>query len=489
VSPNPVHGFTEPKLWEHQKYARLKAQDLISRGDKNIALFFEVGTGKTLTSIMILRDIFHKHNKIEKTLIFCPPIVIENWRRELAKFSKIPKSKIVALTGKGSDRIKLVQEKMHEDCIFITNYEALTSSLGELKDWLYEWRPKVLICDESHKLKDSTAKRTKFAIQLSKQTEYRMLLTGSPMLNSYMDYYSQFLVLDGGKTFGSNFFSFRARYFFDKNAGMPKSKYFPNWIPRPGVEDELHEKIMQVAVTAKKSECLDLPPLVKQQVFVEMSPEQKRAYAQMKDEFVTYLGDSACSADLAITKALRLQQIVSGHLPVEEIETSVKKVAHFVDTPRSKALEELLEELAPEHKVIVWAVFKDNYKTIREVCDRLSLRYVELTGETTEKARVSNVDAFNNEKDVRVLIGHPGSGGIGVNLIASDVSIFYSRSFSLEYDIQAEARNYRGGSEIHSSVTRIDIVCPNTIDELVLESLSQKEKMSANVLRERQGEM
>jgi len=51
-----------------------------------------------------------------------------------------------------------------------------------------------------------------------------------------------------------------------------------------------------------------------------------------------------------------------------------------------------------------------------------------------------------------------------------DVSIFYSRNFSLEYDIQAEARNYRGGSERHTKVTRYDLVTPGTIDEQVLKA-------------------
>jgi SNF2 family DNA or RNA helicase len=88
-----------------------------------------------------------------------------------------------------------------------------------------------------------------------------------------------------------------------------------------------------------------------------------------------------------------------------------------------------------------------------------------------------------------VLIGHPGSGGIGLNLIEASYMIYYSRSFSLEHDIQSEARCYRGGSERHQSITRIDLVTPGTIDELVMKSLATKQELSDKILKEKMGEI
>jgi len=132
----------------------------------------------------------------------------------------------------------------------------------------------------------------------------------------------------------------------------------------------------------------------------------------------------------------------------------------------------------------VWAVFKENYNDIREVCEKLKLDYVEVTGEVSQKNKMLAVERLNNDPKCRVLIGHPGSGGIGINLVAANHTIFYSRSFSLEYDIQAEARNYRGGSEQHEKVTRIDLVTPNTIDEQVLKALASKKNIGYQVLKE-----
>lgn len=79
-------------------------------------------------------------------------------------------------------------------------------------------------------------------------------------------------------------------------------------------------------------------------------------------------------------------------------------------------------------------------------------------------------------------MGHPGSGGIGINMVIASYSIFYSRNFSLEQDLQAEARNHRGGSEIHAKVTRINLIAKGTIDEIVADALKNKVQIGENIL-------
>lgn len=481
------------KPWAHQLEGIRRAAMVDHYG-----LLYEAGTGKTGTLINILRQKFNDKKRVLRTLIFCPPIVIKNWKDEWHKHSKIEQDKVVLLTGPGKDRLKKFKEYGYKDgkpCgrIFVTNYEALLMS--DLFDAFMAWAPEALVADESHKLKDGQAKRTKLACKLALPTIHpktkeilrpaplhKYILSGSPVLNSPMDLFSQFLFLDGGRTFGTNFFAFRATYFHDKNAGMPKARYFPDWQIMPGALERMNQQIQAITMTAKKSECLDLPPFTQKTISVGMTPAQGRMYQQMKDEFITFIEQqgkdpSPIAATLAITKALRLMQITSGFVKtVEGEEISLK------DTPKLEALKELLEQYTPHSKVLIWAVWKENYAQIRKLCDSLGLEYVEVTGETPEKQRYTRVDHFNNDPKCRVFIGHPGSGGIGINLVSSDISIFYSRTFSLEHSIQAEARNYRGGSEQHKSVTRIDLVCEGTIDDLVTAKLAQKIEVSGKIL-------
>lgn len=122
---------------------------------------------------------------------------------------------------------------------------------------------------------------------------------------------------------------------------------------------------------------------------------------------------------------------------------------------------------------------------IGSVCDELEIKHRFLIGGLTQDARQKAVDDFQNDKDVRVIIANQAAGGVGVNLTAASYSIFFSRDFSLESDMQAEARNYRGGSDIHAKITRIDIVAKDTIDEHVLECLYRKENLAQDILRVR----
>jgi SNF2 family DNA or RNA helicase len=462
------------KPWAHQVEAIERAKTLSEFG-----LFFEMGTGKTMTAINIARHKFAQSGRVLRTLILCPPIVVENWRREWAMNSKIDPKKIIPLTGPGSKRLKEFTKLCNSDggAIFITNYEALL--MKPLFEAFMAWKPELFICDELHKLKDMKSKRTKAAVKLADESIFRLGLTGTPVLNSPMDLFAQFRVLDKGETFGKNFFRFRAHYFYDHNAGMPQARYFPDWRPRTTTYDDMNKLVYTKAMRVKKDDCLDLPPLVRKPIFIGMDKPQAKAYHEMKQAFITYIQDKAAVADLAITKALRLQQIVSGFVKLED-----DTIVNFPNHPRRVALKELLEELAPKHKVIVWAVFKENYKDIRGVCDELGIKCVEVHGEISDKDKLAGVDAFNTDESVRVLFGHPGSGGIGINLVVSDVSIFYSRNFSLEQDLQAEARNYRGGSERHQHVTRIDLVTPGTIDEQILEKLSSKVAIGEKLLKE-----
>jgi SNF2 family DNA or RNA helicase len=464
-----------PPLWRHQQEAIDRAAALPS-----FALFFEMGTGKTRTAIDILRARFNKSRKILKTLVLCPPIVVKNWREEWLKYSRIDPARVVMLTGSGKDRVAKFDANSAQGTIFVTNYEAML--MPDLHGRLQAWGLEALVLDESHKCKDRKAKRTKLVEQLANPgafPPFKLLLSGSPVLNSPADLWSQYLILDGGQTFHHNFFVFQARYFRDKNAGMPKHKYFPKWEPIPGALEEISAKIAETGMRVEKKDCLDLPPLIRTTIKVGMTPDQKRMYQEMKRDFITFMKGEAVTAQLALTKALRLMQIASGY-----VKTADGQELSIAETPKMEALKELLTELAPSHKVIIWAVWKENYGQIERVCKDLGLTYVAVTGDTPSSQRFENVDRFNGDPECRVFIGHPGSGGIGINLVASDVSIFYSRTFSLEHSLQAEARNYRGGSERHAKVTRFDLVCEDTIDETVTEMLANKTEISEKVLRD-----
>ena len=490
-----MHYKIEP--WQHQHEAIRKSLDPSAQ---NFALLWEPGTGKTATTINILRHRFNRKKTVSRTIIFCPPVVVKNWYDEWLAHSNIDPAKVIMLKGKGDVRVKTFIKNAYQNylsptkdpvgCIFITNYESLM--MPSLFMAMKSWEPEVLVFDESHKLKNISAQRSKRADVLANPTRdtthrnygtivrpYKMILTGTPVLKNGMDLFMQYKILDGGELLGDNFYTFRARYCEDKNAHMPKDKYFPKWEMREWALDAIAGLARKITSIAKKNECLDLPPYVTKTLSVGMTSAQAEAYRQLESELVTYLDAMAVTAPMALTKAGKLLQITSGFVKGDVGDNHV-----FGETPKDVALGELLEEITPSHKVIVWAVFKENYARIRHICNRMKLPFVELHGDVPEKDRDENIRRFNKDEDCRVLIGHPGSGGIGVNLVSASYSIFYSRTFSLEHSLQAEARNYRGGSNIHEKVTRIDLVCENTIEQDVQKALAEKLEIGEKVLRE-----
>ena len=130
----------------------------------------------------------------------------------------------------------------------------------------------------------------------------------------------------------------------------------------------------------------------------------------------------------------------------------------------------------------MWANFIEKYKMIADVCTKLVIGYRFIVGGQGNKEREQQMDEFRTDPNVRVMIANQAAGGVGINLVEASYAIYYSKSFRLEDDLQSEARNYRGGSEVHEKVTRIDIVTKGTIDELVNETLSRKNQVSGEIL-------
>ena len=470
-----VAGFdTIRPLWAHQVQALKMAS-----GKRDFALFFEPGCGKTLTAIAISRFKMFMKRRPLRTLVICPPIVVKNWREEWLASSHFNEKEVVCLLGSGAKRKKTLEQSSDFAKVVIMNYESLL--MKPLMQEVRNFAPEIIIFDESHRCKSYQAKRTKESVLLaaSDSVLHRFILTGTPVLNTPLDLFSQFQILDTGETFGKSYFKFRNTYFVDKNMAMPAHVRFPNWVIRKAALEEITEKIESKSLFVEKRKCLDLPPLVKKTVPCALTGEQKRVYEEMKKDFLALVGEKVAVAQLALTKALRLMQIVSGFLTVEDMDGN--ETTHVFDCERPKILKELLTDLEGQ-KVIVWANWRHNYGEIAKVCDSLKLPYVEIHGGISEKKKFENVDAFNNDERIKVCIGHPASGGIGINLVAASTAIFYSRGFSLENDIQAEARNYRGGSEVHKKITRVDIVTENTIDEAIMKTLAAKQAVSDKVL-------
>jgi SNF2 family DNA or RNA helicase len=489
-------------------------------------------TGKTKTASDILRLVCYENNKVAKTLIVAPVVVLENWKRELELHTNIPVTTIQLVDGvtKINGKVlknpqkKLKYEQVNQEKqIFIVNPELISETKSRSRvarigpDWtvwenltaLHDFE--MLIVDEAHLFKNYKAKRTKAIHKFTKQStlKYRYILTGSPVLQDALDLWSQFYILDPS-ILGDNFFSFRDRFFYDKNVGMPSHLHFPEYVPKDEAyfkrfgysegEDlkTLSKIIFQHASRVMKYDVLDLPTLHFEKELVQMDEEQARVYKEFRDDLVAFLNGESdnleesleleefelpemMKADTAIVKTIRLQQIICG------IFTNTKGEVSIISNERLLKLKQVLEERATRDaasKFIIWTVFKPTYELINAVCGELGLKAVFLNGTQSKDEKQAAVDAFNNDEEIRVIIANQGAGGTGVNLTRATHAIYYSRSFNLAHDLQSEARHHRGGQT--RETYRIDLVTPDTIDEHVLEVLKRKKTHAEDILQPRE---
>lgn len=494
-------------------------------------------SGKTFEEIARYRYKCFLNNRLLRCLIICPLVVMENWKREIVMFSKIPESAIQVVNGisdksrakkkSSSMKIKLQQLDNPDTQIFITNTETLqglqsvstmvggkkrqTVKEKEILLKLKEMGFEYIIVDESHRFKSPTGVRSKTIHIIGDRptVKYKTILTGTPITNDPSDIWSQFRFLDKF-IFGDNFFNFRRRYFIDENSGMPSDRYFPSWKLNPEFEHELRLKIAEHSDRVLKEQVLDLPPKHDYVVNVALSKEQQKLYTQMSKEMVATINvkqkiklapdgldetlleqleemglntSKVMSVDLAIVKGLRLQQLVSGIFTDDETGET-----HLIDNEADRKLEELLHkhiniEADQKNKVIIWCVFKQSYEVIAKICEKVLPKdktYTFLTGQQDYDEKVANMDKFNFDPNCVVIIGNQAAGGTGCNLKGANKAYYYSRDYNYEKDAQSDSRNHRGGQT--RTCERYDFVRKGTVDEQAFLAIKRKKKSSKDIL-------
>ena len=162
---------------------------------------------------------------------------------------------------------------------------------------------------------------------------------------------------------------------------------------------------------------------------------------------------------------------------------NIKRAVETIDSPKLKALGELLEEY--DRRVIIYASFHASIDRIKEFC--LSKRWAVFSvdgrgwkGVTPSGDVIAKDDMIKyfqgNELEKIAWVGHPQTSGTGLTLTASPVAIFYSNSFKADDRFQAEDRIHRPGMDLNKGATIIDLCCLET-DNVIREAILKKEKL------------
>ena len=197
----------------------------------------------------------------------------------------------------------------------------------------------------------------------------------------------------------------------------------------------------------------------------------------MKTAALAIIDESMVSADTVLTQILRLQQVCSGFVNMDD--KTVKELPNNKIPELMSAIEET------KSKVIIWANFTHDLLSINK---ELTKKYGEETcalfyGKTPSEERQEIVEKFQDPNNpLRFFIGQPRTGGYGLTLTEATTVIYYSNGYDLEVRLQSEDRAHRIGQT--NKVTYVDIITEKTVDEKILKALRSKINIASSVLAE-----
>lgn len=424
---------------------------------KSAAILAEMGTGKTLISIGVAGYLFLK-NEIGKLLIVAPLSITKVWEEEFAKFADF-EYQLKVLEGSTKQKSESLRNLFGNKLqVAVVNYE----SCWRMEKEISEWKPDMIICDESSKIKNPMAKQSKALQRLGKKSKHNIILTGTPVTNNPLDFFSQYKFLDES-IFGGSYYAFRARYAILGGYGNYQVVGYKN-LP------DLTEKAHSIAFRITKKEALDLPDQVDTTRYIELEPKARAIYNQVERESYAELNNGEIITRNVLTKLLRLSQITGGY-----VKDEFNDIAEEISKAKLDALEEIVDEcIDAKKKLVVFARFIPEIDAIARMLKNKKIKYALIRGDV--KDRAAEVDNFQNDEQTKVFIGQLQTTGMGLTLTASDTAVFYSLSYNFADYEQAKARIHRIGQK--NNCTYIHLIVKNTIDERVMDALSKKKNIA-----------
>lgn len=401
----------------------------------------EMGLGKTIQAIGWLQ----LNPKARPAVIVVPATVKLNWKRELEKW--MPKPKVAVLSGKAPMPVP--------GEIFIINYDILEAWMPYFK----EMKPRTMILDECHYVKNQKAKRTKAVMALGKMAAHVIALSGTPIVNRPIEMYTALRMIEPAMF--PSFWKYAQRYCGAKHNGF-------GWnFNGASNTEELHDKLKKSIMLRrlKKDVLKDLPPKVR--TVIPLDIINREEYDNAEADFIGWLEgqdvedgavESAKRAE-ALSKIEKLKQLtVQGKLV-----SCVNWIEDFIDSGE---------------KLVVFCVHR---KIVETLMTKFADVAVKVDGSVTGNMRQEAVDRFQNEEGVRLFVGNIKAAGVGITLTAASNTCFIELGWTPGDHDQAEDRVHRIGQE-SNSVGAYYLLAEGTIEETIAELIDKKRKVLTRVL-------
>lgn len=415
------------------------------------ALFWGMGTGKTVTTLTAVDKLLNDYLEDGPALVIAPKRVAENtWSKEATKWDHLQHLCVSKVTGTARQREKAVLAVAD---IYVTNRENVVWLVEWCLKYFHYWPFKIVVIDELSSFKSIQAKRWKALRRVLGQINRVIGLTGTPRPHGLEDLWPEIYLLDRGERLEKTITAFRAKYLIpDRMNGNVVYSYRE----QPGASETVYKLISDICMSLKKEDVLDLPGQLYDDVVLEAPPELMKKYKDFERDAVmefTEEGGVAVAGSAGVLTN-KLLQFANGAMYDRDGNV------HHIHDLKLDALEEMIDEAGGDPVLVLY-----NYK---HDADRIRERI-----KCHELDKPADIDAWNRG-EIPVALAHPASVGHGLNLQdGGHITIWFGLTWSLELYQQANERLNRPGQQ---NVCRVyHLVVKGTHDERVLASLKKKE--------------
>lgn len=406
---------------------------------QNAILADDMGLGKTFQILEAIKKL-----GIQSGIIVCPQSIRRSWVKRTRE--QMPLAFIKEITSS--------QVIPDPSAFNIVNYDIIWKE--PLRSHLLQGQWQVLVCDESHALKNIDAKRTKFVLGkkgLYLRCERRWLATGTPVLNRPVELYAPLRAL-----FPSFLGKYTSYYDFAYKFCAGYQGTFGFDATGASNLDELCKILKPFMLRRLKSEVVGyLPPVTYDKVYLDPSDKLIKLIEKEREEF---------SAKNLIGETSTTRQAIG----VIKTQAAIKHIRELLNT---------------KQKIVVFVWHKAVVESLMEEFKNEAVRY---TGSESTTEKDTAINRFQTDPSARLFIGNIKSAGYGVDGLQNvcDTALFVEMSYVPNEIKQAIDRLNRMGQK--NPVQVQFLVAEKSIDEDLIDSLAGKAK-NINIIMDEQKEV
>jgi SNF2 family DNA or RNA helicase len=435
---------------------------LLSKIGAGACLADDMGLGKTLQTICFLD--FQKIKTSDKVhLIICPSSLIYNWKNEIEKFAPHMNVKIYH----GGQRSLQCEDGENPD-ILITSYGTVRQDIFKIED--ITWN--TIVLDESHNIKNIQADTTKSVLRLKAIS--KVILSGTPILNSTQDLYSQLSFILPGYFGTSSFFS--SEYVLPIERDKNKDRM------------EILKRMTSPFILRRTKEqvATDLPPKIESILWCSLGSAQRTYYDNVRNQIKSNILIDIKNQGFAATKF----SVLDGISKLRRLCSTPYEIEGVDDfSEESIKIDLLIDELTgnlSQNKVLVFSQFLNSLGTISEKLKYANIPFYIIDGSTPQKQRQEFIDRFQSDDDkVMVFLVSLKAGNTGFTLTAANYVFLLDPWWNRQVENQAIDRVYRIGQD--KSVFAYRMICKDTIEEKIIQLQNRKQSVSDELISEDDG--